>query len=47
MEDIFIIDANEKRAPIKKESSKKPRGILDEKFDRKKQAKREKSAKKE
>ena len=47
MEDIFIIDANEKKAPIKKESSKKPRGILDEKFDKKKQAKLEKSAKKE
>ena len=47
MEDIFIIDANEKKAPIKKESSKKPRSILDEKFDKKKQAKREKSAKKE
>ena len=47
MEDIFIIDANEKRAPIKKKSAKKSQGILDEEFDKKEQAKKEKRTKKE
>jgi hypothetical protein len=42
MEDIFIIDADEKKAPIKKEGSKKPAIIIENKAIEKKKSKKEK-----